>query len=329
MKAGIILHKIQDSNIYIVDVGWGQLRHFSSNKNYKEESIVLYCDLNKPKLECGKYISYDLNEIEFICLFDDCKYIGNVNDNCYHLYDDYDANIIIAAKSNTFICWEDDYKQTGLCYHFDEISSSLLFLHYAERRYPFNEKDLLEAYNNAKEKVDELNIPKMIGEYKVEIHHNSWMRRGSDIVTFGTGEIRDSLSDRERDCYLDKIFPKYEKQLYKTIDGAYEYENPEFEGVDIDDFCANKTKELRLLAIKNYESYNKDEHILSLVYNHIYWSKIFDYENDYETLFKIIGRAELIWGFKYDDLCKNVNKYNYLDLIESNNARHQIPQFND
>ena len=40
MKLGVILHKIQDTNIFIVDIGWGQLRYFSSNDNYKEKDIV-------------------------------------------------------------------------------------------------------------------------------------------------------------------------------------------------------------------------------------------------------------------------------------------------
>ena len=42
MKIGLILHKIQDSNIFIVDVGWGQLRYFCSNQPYDECCIILY-----------------------------------------------------------------------------------------------------------------------------------------------------------------------------------------------------------------------------------------------------------------------------------------------
>ena len=42
MKLGIVLNKIPKTNIFIVDVGWGQLRYFTSNNFYKEGDFVLY-----------------------------------------------------------------------------------------------------------------------------------------------------------------------------------------------------------------------------------------------------------------------------------------------
>ena len=51
MKIGLVLHKIQDSNIFIVDVGWGQLRYFFSNKHYEEGDIILYNEKSRWELK--------------------------------------------------------------------------------------------------------------------------------------------------------------------------------------------------------------------------------------------------------------------------------------
>ena len=92
---------------------------------------------------------------------------------------------------------------------FDVISNSLLFLTYAERRYPSpDEKEWLKAYTFARNKSEEMDIPKMIEEFKVECINYSWTRRGSDNVMFSNYYVRSHYDlDYLHDKYLDKVFP--------------------------------------------------------------------------------------------------------------------------
>ncbi|MBR1769846.1 MAG: hypothetical protein IJ748_05240, partial [Bacteroidales bacterium] len=75
MKLGIIVHVIPKSNIYIVDVGWGQLRYFFADKDCKIKDIILY-----EKDYCD---SADSNEIKSVCRLDDCDYQGNIRFDVY------------------------------------------------------------------------------------------------------------------------------------------------------------------------------------------------------------------------------------------------------
>ena len=183
------LHKIKNSNIFIVEVGWGQLRHFISNKTYKEGDFILYKEKSlwdlEEENEDNKYYesrdawlkdepdeepSFDSNEIEAICPFDDCEFLGNIRYD-FHSPEFTKSNIVIARR-DSFIYWEgyrtDEYISHGAMQSFDVISNSLLFLTYAERRYPSpDEKEWMKAYAYAKKKVEELDIPNLITDYNI------------------------------------------------------------------------------------------------------------------------------------------------------------------
>ena len=369
MEVGIILHKIPNSNIFIVDVGWGQLRHFISNKTYEEGEFILYkekslWDLEEEnednkyyesrdawlKDEPDKEPSFDSNEIEAICPFDDCEFLGNIRYD-FHSPGFTKSNIVIARR-DSFIYWEgyrnDKFISHGAMQSFDVTSNSLLFLAYAERRYPSpDEKEWMKAYAYAKKKVEELDIPKMIEELKVEIHHCSWTRRGSDNVMFSHCEVLYTYDYHYSylcDHYLDKIFPHYAENLYKSKDDECEYIHPKFEkseiirkldgsieitkdkfdGLIMEDYCNLKTKELHQIALKNYESYNQDEHINYIAYHHINWHNI---NKENELFLKMKGLADIIWGFNHHKLLDQITKDNYQELIENNNYFHPIPSF--
>ena len=368
MKVGIIIKKIQKSDIFIVDIGWGQLRYFSSKENYQKDDVVLY------KEQTG-YFSFDnddetdsfyatredwlnninnrdketdSNEIKAICKFDACDFLGNIR---YDLHrPKFEKSNIAIGRKDTFVYWElFENGTSSYCESmqtFDRVSNAVLFSRYAERRFPYpNEKDWLNAYAYAKRKVAELDIPKMIKELKVEVHNNSWTRRGSDNVLFSHSSFLypyeyhySYLSDK----YLDAIFPKYEESLYSSEDGEIEYINPRYEkwevirmpngankikeakydGLELETFCDIKTKELRQIALKNYEAYNRDEHINYIAYNHINWCCIHDEDEIFQ---KMKGFANIAWGFKHKNLLDKMTMDNYRNLIRDNNDRHIIP----
>ena len=368
MKAGKILMKIQMSDIFIVDIGWGNLRYFSSKENYHEGEVVLYKeqaydisldddisldldedvfdmlfddDANKFNATREEWLNningtdkeIDSNEIIVICRFDDCDYLGNIR---YDTWPKFEKSNIAMGRKDTFVYWK--LFENGTCgpmETFDSISNALLFSLYAERRFPYpNEKDWLNAYAYAKRKVTKLDIPKMIEDLKVEVHNNSWTRRGSDNVLFSHSSFLypyeyhySYLSDK----YLDAIFPKYEESLYSSKDDEIEYINPKYEkwevirmpdgtnkikdakydGLELETFCAIKTKELQQIALKNYEAYNIDEHINYIAYNHINWCCIHDED---ELFQKMKGIASVAWGFKHNNLTKIITKNNYKKL---------------
>lgn len=370
MKLGIILHKVQNSNIFIVDVGWGQLRYFASNRNYKvgdyvlyevyyweEEDDDIYYEFYETredwlKGEEASKTHYD-SRIRVICRFDDCDYQGNIRFDVYR--PSPSESDIVIARRDFFVYWEAD-KSDGQVYWgrmdtFDKTSNSLLFLSYAKPRYPLpDEKDFLKAYSDARKKVEELDIPKMIEELKVEDYFSEWTRKRTGIMFCHKG-LRYNYSyhyDYLHDHYLDSIFPKYSESLYsgeddkceyihpkyedtiinKTPDGSIEIVKAKFESVDIDVYCENKTKELRQVAWENYKKYNKDEHINSLAYSHIRRT-IFKYNKENELILKMKGLAEVIWGFKHQELIEQITIYNYQKLIQNNNSNHPIPQLPD
>ena len=208
----------------------------------------------------------------------------------------------------------------------------------------------MKAYTDARKKVEELDIPNMIEELKVELFTSCFTRRGSDNVLLTSKKVEYNYSYHYsylNDDYLESLFPQYSEDLYhskdddcdfihpkfenskviKNNDGSIDLVKAKFEGVDIDVFCANKTKELRQAALKNFERYNKDEHINSIAYRHLYWSKIYNYNEDNNFIMKMKGLAELIWGFKHEKLLEQINKDNYQELIEYNNSIHPTPQF--
>lgn len=370
MKLGIILHKIPDTNIFIVDIGWGQLRYFSSNDNYKEKDIILCNNWNDiPDIEGFDwtaikatygtsdssntiYESYDDNEIEFevVGSIDDCEFLGNVRYD-FHPNTSTKLNIAIERK-DSFICWKkDEYDLSYRSAHeFDLISNSLLFLSYAEPRYPYpDKKEWLEAYIYAKKKVEELDILKMIEELKVEYHKNCWTRRGSDNVLFSNRHFEYGYKYHYsylHDYYLDTIFPEYYEPLYSSKDDDCTYIHPKykkwevirtpegynefieetFNGLSIEEFCTQKTNELRQVALKNYESYNKDEHITSIAYNHINWYNI---KEENKLFQKMIGLAKIVWSYDHKKILKQITQENYKELIQSNNANHPIPKLPD
>lgn len=363
MKLGIIKHRVPETNIFIVEVGWGQLRYFVSNKNYNVGDLVLYennCFLYDEeddrfyetreswlKGEETAQTTSCSNRIYAICRFKDCEFLGNVRFD-FH-YPDFSKSNIVIARKDSFIYWEGYETEESICQgpvqDFDLVSNSLLFLTYAIPRYPLpDEKEWLKAYTYARKKVEELDIPKMIEERKVEYHNYSWTRRGSDNVIISHYEVRYNYSDlgNYTDGYLNTIFPEYKEELYsgkddectyihpkyekgevlRKSDGSIEITKPKFDGMYMEDYCAKKTKELRQLALKNYESYNKDEHINYLAYHHINWFYI-NQENQLFQKMKVL--AGIIWGFDYHSLLEEITKYNYQELIQNNNAIHPIP----
>ena len=370
MKLGVILHKIQDTNIFIVDIGWGQLRYFSSNDNYEEKDIVLCNNWNDiPDVEGFDwtafeaaygtsessntiYESYDDNdmELEVVGSIDDCEFLGNVRYD-FHLKTSTKSNIVIARK-DSFICWKKDEDDLSYrtAHEFDLIGNSLLFLSYAEPRYPYpDKKEWLEAYIYAKKKVEELDILKMIEELKVEYHKNCWTRRGSDNVLFSNYHFEYGYKYHYsylHDYYLDTIFPEYYEPLYSSKDHDCTYIHPKykkwevirtpegynevieetFNGLSIEEFCTQKTNELRQVALKNYESYNKDEHITSIAYNHISWYNI---REENELFQKMIGLAKIVWSYDHKKILEQITQENYKELIQSNNANHPIPKLPD
>lgn len=370
MKLGIILCIITNTNIFIVDVGWGQLRYFSSNDNYKEKDIVLYdewdsredpnigfdWDAYEAVSNTGgsnntEHDSYDDNELDIICSFRECEFLGNVRYD-FHPHSTTKSNILIARR-DYFIYWEIDEFEDEISYRpalrFDLVSNSLLFQSYAEPRYPYpDEKEWLEAYTYAKKKIEELNIPKMIDELKVEYHHISWTRRGSDNVEFSNLRLEYGYNyhfSHLNDYYLENIFPKYCEPLYSSEDHECTYVHPKFEkfevirkdgfdeikkekfdGLDIEDYCNQKTNELRQIALKNYESYNKDEHIISIAYHHINW---YDIKEENELFQKMKGLGNIVWGYDHHKLLEKITKDNYKELIEENNKKYPIPQLPD
>ena len=369
MKIGLVLHKIQDSNIFIVDVGWGQLRYFFSNKHYEEGDIILYNEKSRWELkeeneenkyyesrdawlkdEANERLSFDSNEIEPVCSFDDCDFLGNVRFDFYP--QEFTKSNIVIARTDKFVYWQgyrtDEYISHGPMQSFDVISNSLLFLTYAERRYPSpDEKEWLKAYTFARNKLEKLDVPKMIEELKVEFIKSSWTRRGSDNVMISYYYVCSNYDPHFGyigDKYLEKVFPEYSEHLYSSKDGECEYIHPKFEpkeiirnhdgsveitkekydGLDIEDYCAIKTKELHQIALKNYESYNKDEHVNYIAYHHINWHLI-NVEN--ELFLKMKCLAEIIWGFNHHKLLDQITKENYKELIENNNNLYPIPSF--
>lgn len=367
MKLGIILYKIPNTNIFIVDIGWGQLRYFSSNDNCKEKDIVLYdrwdnwddsitvfdwtayeatygkSESNKTECE-----SYNDNEIEIICSLGECEFLGNVRYD-FHPHNLTKSNIVIARRDD-FICWEVDNFEDEISYgpvlRFDLISNSLLFLSYAEPRYPYpDEKKWLEAYTYARRKVEELDIPKMIDELKVEYHKNCWTRRGSDNILISNYRFEYGYNYHYsylNDYYLENIFPKYCEPLYSSNDDECTYIHPKYEkwqvirkdgfneikkekfdGLDIEDYCTQKTDELRQVALKNYETYNKDEHIISIAYRHIGWYNI---KEECKLFQKMKGLATIVWGYDHHKLLEQITQDNYKELILENNMKYPIPQ---
>ena len=368
MKVGVILDKIQDSNIFIVDVGWGQLRYFPSNKLFKKGNIILYNDWpffdreekdddiyyetreSWLKDENSTKTSYDSNSIDAICRFEDCEYLGNLGFE-YHKMGLSKYNIVITRKK-FFVYWKaySNYIRYVDAKDFDIASNSLLFSHYAEPKHPFpNEKEWLKVYAYAKKKVEELDIPQMIDELKVEYHKNCWTRRGSDNVLFSNYHFEYGYKYHYsylHDYYLDTIFPEYYEPLYSSEDHDCTYIHPKykkwevirtsegyneiieetFNGLSIEDFCTQKTNELRQVALKNYESYNKDEHILYIASHHLGWNQIIS-EN---TTFKNMeGLFDIIWGFNHQELLEQITKDNYQELIKCNNSNHPVPQLPD
>lgn len=368
MKAGIVIKKISKSDIFIVDIGWGQLRYFSSKENYHEGEVVLYKEqshhISFDNDETGKFYAtredwlynvsnrekeIDSNEIKAISRFDSCDYLGNIR---YDLHrPKFEKSNIAIGRKDTFVYWKLFENGTnsycGPMETFDSISNALLFSLYAERRFPYpNEKDWLNAYAYAKREVTKLDIPKMIEDLKVEVHNNSWTRRGSDNVLFSHSSFLypyeyhySYLSDK----YLDAIFPKYEESLYSSKDDEIEYINPKYEkwevvrmpdgtnkikeakydGLELETFCAIKTKELQQIALKNYETYNIDEHINYIAYNHINWCCIHDED---ELFQKMKGIASFAWGFKHNNLLDKMTKDNYRNMVKGNNDKHVIPE---
>lgn len=369
MKLGIILHKVPSSNIFIVDVGWGQLRYFVSNRNYNEGNLILYekeslIDEEKDDefyetreawlkgKNSQKPFEFNKNKISDICRFDECEFLGNVRFDFHHPR--FEKSNIVIARKDTFLYWEgystEEYISHGPAQCFDLVGNSLLFSSYAEPRYPFpDEKEWMKAYAYAKKKVEELDIPQMIDELKVEFHNHSWTRRGSDNVLCSHSEVLYCYEYHYsylHDHYLDSIFPQYKESLYSSEDGECEYihplfkpleiqrradgsveiKNPQFDGWDIEDYCVIKTKELRQQALKNYESYNKDEHINYLAYHHINWHNINE-ENKLFQKMNVLG--EIIWGFNHHKLLEQITQDNYQELIQNNNSNHPIPQLPD
>lgn len=368
MKLGIILYKIPNTNIFIVDIGWGQLRYFSSKDNYKEKDIIL-CDISAlygfdwdayesaygaSDFSNTTYESYDDNniELEVICRLDDCEFLGNVRYD-FHPNTPTKSNIVIARKES-FICWKvnnyEDYISYSSAQSFDLISNSLLFLTYAEPRYPYpDEKKWQEAYTYARKKVEELNIPNMIEEIKVEYHKNCWTRRGSDNVLISNYHFEYGYKFHYsylNDYYLETIFPEYREPLYSAKDDDCTYIHPKykemevirtpegyneiieetFDGLSIEDYCAKKTNEMRQIALKKYESYNKDEHIASIAYHHISWYNI---REENELFQKMICLAKLVWSYNHQKLLEQITQNNYKELIQKNNRNHPIPQLPD
>jgi len=368
MKVGKILKNIPMSNLYIVDIGWGQLRYFTSAKSYQDEEIILYKEQSHHFLfEDGqadklydisenrfRHIDsgdkeFDSNEIIVICSFDDCDFHGNIRYDVNRVK--FENSNIVIARRDTFVYWEKQgmgvHAHCGQMQAFDNVSNALLFLKYAERRFPYpKEKDWLNAYTFAKKKVGELDIPKMIEKLKVEVHNTSWTRRGSGNVLFSHSSFLYPYEYNYSylgDKYLDAIFPRYSEDLYSKKDDEYEYINPKYEkgevipmanganqyksakydGLELEEFCALKTKEMRQIALQNYKTYNIDEHINYIAYNHINWWNI----NEEEKLFqKIKGLANVVWGFSHQYFLEKITIDNYKDLIERNNAKYLIPE---
>lgn len=344
MKLGIIVHVVPKTNIFIVDVGWGQLRYFFANKDYNIDDIILYEETWD-----------DANEIEPVCRLVDCDYQGNIRFDVYR--PSPSESDVVIARRDLFVYWK-GYRDCGQIHRngmqtFDKISNCLLFLSYAEPRYPLpDEKDFLKAYSDARKKVEELDIPQMIEELKVEVYNNDWTRRGSDNVLFCHKGMRYNYSyhyDYLHDHYLDSIFPKFSESLYSSKDDECEYIHPKYEntiinrkpdgsvefvkakfdGVDIDVYCENKTKELRQVALENFKKYNKDEHVNSLAYSHLYCSIIFNYNKENELILKMKGLAEIAWGFKHQEIIEKIDKDNYRHLIENSNVNHPMPVIPD
>ena len=96
-----------------------------------------------------------------------------------------------------------------------------------------------------------------------------------------------------------------------------------FDGLEIEDYCSQKTNELRQVAFKNYESYNKDEHITSIAYHHINWYSI---REENELFQKMIGLAKIVWGYNHHKLLEQMTLDNYKEIIQRNNANHPVPQ---
>lgn len=356
MKLGIVLNKIPKTNIFIVDVGWGQLRYFTSNNFYKEGDFVLYnehfiLDVEEEDIlyetrkswlkEEPTITNSNRDRITDICNFNSCEFLGNVRFDFHN--PQFPKSKIVIARKDSFIYWEG----YGAENHFELVSNTLLFKSYAEPRYPYpDEMEWLKAYSYARKKVDELDIPRMIDELKVEFQNHSWTRRGSDNVTFSNSRVRYCYEYHYsylHDHYLDAFFPKYDESLYSSRDGECEYIHPKFEkmeiirnpdgsieikepkfdGMNIEDYCNKKTKELRQLALINYESYNRDEHINYIAYHHINWHCINE-ENELFQRMKVL--AEIIWGFNHQKLLKQITRDNYKELIRCNNRNHPIPR---
>lgn len=351
MKVGIILHRFHDANCkpnintFIVDVGWGQVRYFVSKVQYNIGDYVLYNEIFQED-DSSKHIKIDV-----ICSLNECENLGNIRFDLYTLYSSK-TNIVI-ARTDLFVYWEGYKEGENIRYYgrktFDEKSNTLLFLKYAEPRYLLpDEKDFFKAYSDAREYVEKLDIPNMIEELKVELFTSCFTRRGSDNVLLTSKKVEYNYSYHYsylNDDYLESLFPQYSEDLYhskdddcdfihpkfenskviKNTDGSIDLVKAKYEGVDIDVFCANKTKELRQVALKNFERYNKDEHINSIAYRHLYWSKIYNYNEDNNFIMKMKGLAELIWGFKHEKLLEQINQDNYQELIKYNNSLHPIP----
>ena len=163
------------------------MRYFSSNDNYKENDVVVYdswdgsnvisdFDWSAYETNDDENINDD-NEIDVICSLEDCENLGNVRFDIHKPNISVKSDIVIARKDN-FIYWERDRYEDRISYgnvhNFDIVSNSLLFLYCAKPRYPYpDEKKWLEVYTYAKNKVEELDIPQMIDELKVEYHNNS------------------------------------------------------------------------------------------------------------------------------------------------------------
>jgi hypothetical protein len=230
MKVGIILHRFQDTNTFIVDVGCGQVRYFVSKVQYNIGDYVLYNEIfleeestqdefNTTGEELHnsveiKRANSKSNIIEEVCGFSECDYRGNISD--FERQTFHETSIVIARR-DLFVYWE-VYEKEGEIYHsamqtFDNVSNSLLFLTYAKQRYSLpNENDFLKAFTEAKKQVEEYNIPKMIEELKVEFHTSCFTRRGSDNVLITRKKIECNISEHYAfhiDSYLDNFLPKY------------------------------------------------------------------------------------------------------------------------
>lgn len=341
-KLGVLIHKIKNSNIYLLHVGWGKIKYFITDNNLGthyydkynvySQAVVLYDDDEESDLS--------VVNIEPIKNYEN---IGKLHSEWESSIYDYEfekaieGNPELAVIPSKFVAFTDKHRlfRQNLfdstrysSIDIDDKSEALLYLLFGKNYQDSpSEIDFLNSYLKAKCKVENYDLETMVENVKVYVHRISHTRRGSDNYLVANHSLKTDYG-YEEDAFLDKFLPHESSSLldYDEKDDYWIDQTRKLSYLEEEELAKKRTFEIRAAAKNIVKSqYNRDEHISTLMFMELYgsiYSKGRKYLNCQKKLDKINGIANAIWfpeNFEDNISFYKLTSENYIEWIKNHN----------